>query len=77
MQTERPATEGYKTAYLFTEWERKTIAKHIKNEIKRLDKRIERIENHPKNEGQATFSAKIDRLEDKKEAIKEIISALL
>ncbi len=56
MEIEYSNEERGKTfAYRFIKWERQTIAKALKPEIKKLEKKIERIENDPNNEGQVTY----------------------
>jgi hypothetical protein len=60
-------------AYRFEPWEKKTIADSLKPIIKKIEKKIDKIHKHPKNEGQATFyEAKRELLYEIK-AIKEII----
>ena len=51
--------KGMHFAYRFDDDEKKIIIKAFQAEIKKLERKIERIKNHPKNEGQATFSMKI------------------
>lgn len=53
-------------AYRFEPWEKRAIAESLKPAIKRLGKKIDKIDNDPKNEGQVTF------YEAKKELIYEI-----
>lgn len=60
-------------AYRFDEWEMKLIARMLKPEIPRLEKKIERIRNHPENEGQATYADQIAELSREILAIKIII----
>jgi len=60
-------------AYRFEYWEKKTIAESLKPIIKKIEKKIDKIDNDPKNEGQVTFyEAKRELLYEIK-AIKEII----
>lgn len=42
-------------AYRFEQWEKNIIAESLQPIIKKLEKKINKIDNHPKNEGQATF----------------------
>lgn len=42
-------------AYRFEPWEKKIISESLQPIIKKLEKKINMIDNHPKNEGQATF----------------------
>jgi hypothetical protein len=52
-------------AYSFSEKERKTIGKYLnlKEKIKQLNKKIEKLQNHPENEGQVTFLVQIEEHE--------------
>lgn len=65
--------EGFDYAYTFDKWEMQTIAKALKSQIKVRERKIERIANHPKNEGQATFSFQIDNLRLEIKLLQEII----
>lgn len=47
--------KGQVHAYRFASWEKITIAKALEPVIKKLHKKIERIQHHPKNEGQVTY----------------------
>lgn len=58
-------------AYSFTKWEKIQIAEALKISVKKLNDKIYRIDNNPKNEGQLTF------LERKKELRNEINSLIL
>jgi hypothetical protein len=53
-------------AYRFQDWEKNIIAESLKPVIKKLEKKIYKIDNNPKNEGQVTF------WEFKRELINEI-----
>ena len=53
-------------AYRFEPWEKKIIAESLQPVIKKIEKKIDKIDNHPKNEGQVTF------YEAKKELLYEI-----
>jgi hypothetical protein len=63
-------------AYKFTAWEEQTIAKALKPEILRIDKQIERLRNHPKNEGQATYIEMIRELQAERAQLEEIIKVM-
>lgn len=63
-----------KIAYIFSNEEKKLIAKVLKPEIKKIERQIEKIENHPKNEGQVDFKEKIRNLRYFKKDIEQIIS---
>ncbi len=51
--------KGRVHAYRFETWEKLAIAQALKPVIKKLYKKIEKIEKHPKNEGQVTYSYNI------------------
>lgn len=67
----RKGDDGY--SYAFNSWERSTIAKALKPLIPKLEKKIERIRNNPKNEGQASYQNAIDEIIGDIRSIKEII----
>lgn len=52
--------KGVAFAYRFTDAELKEIVLGLKFRIRALEAKIERIRNHPKNEGQARYSIQID-----------------
>jgi hypothetical protein len=49
-------------AYRFTTLEKETIAEALQPFIKKWEAKINKVRNHPKNEGQATYLNQIDRL---------------
>jgi hypothetical protein len=59
MELEYAKNQKYKCAFLFNQWERDSIAECLILKNKKLLKKIESIENSPKNEGQVTFSEQI------------------
>jgi hypothetical protein len=61
-------------AYRFTRWEEQSIADALRSSVKKLRIKIEKIRNHPKNEGQATYSAKIDELMHQINSLEYIIN---
>ena len=63
-------------SFTFEIWEEQLIAKALVPEIKKREKKIEKIRDHPDNEGQATFIAQIDKLHAQIESIKNIIKIL-
>jgi hypothetical protein len=63
-------------AYTFATWEKEAIVRGFKAEIKRLEKKIDRLENHPKNEGQVTYTEEIRITRGCIEVLKENISDL-
>lgn len=65
--------KGKVIAFTFCRSEMTAIAEALKPTLKKYDKRIEKIRNHPKNEGQCTYAAKIDELAGEKKLIEEII----
>lgn len=60
-------------AYRFSSWEKQLIAKCLKPEIPRIKRKIKKIENNPKNEGQATYSEAIKELRAEIDSIEAII----
>lgn len=66
--------KGRVHAYRFTTDEKQIIAKALKPEIKKLEKKIQKIENDPNNEGQVTYACRIDQLENQKKELLFIIN---
>ena len=64
---------GRAYAYRFSNWEKKLIAKQLVPAIKKMEKKIERIKNNPKNEGQATYSSQVDELRAEIKDVQDII----
>lgn len=60
-------------AYRFSDCEKKIIAKALVPELKKLQKKIDKIKNNPKNEGQSTYLQKIDDIRDEIDSIQDII----
>lgn len=60
-------------AYRFSEFEKKHIADSLKTVIKKMELKIEKIRNHPKNEGQATYACQIDDIQKEIASLKEIV----
>lgn len=65
--------KGIVDSYSFSAFEEKSIAQGLKVIVKRIDKRIERLKDHPKNEGQAKYSLQIQSLRFLQEDLEEII----
>lgn len=63
-------------AFTFDEWELELIAKLLTKHLPTYDKGIEKINNHPKNEGQATYQYQLDQLIAEKKAVMEMIEYL-
>ena len=66
--------KGKVHAYRFSKWERNLISACLAKEIKVRNRRIEKILNNPKNEGQVTFSAEIKVIEVEISELQEIIT---
>lgn len=66
--------KGKVIAYQFDTWEMETIATALKPVVKKLDKKIERVRNHPKNEGQVRYAVQIDELYRELKALEFIIN---
>lgn len=60
-------------AYRFSDWEKNIIAEGVKPAIKKLEKKIEKIINNPKNEGQATYSCQIDEIQNGINELNDIV----
>lgn len=65
--------KGKVFAYRFEQWEKTIIAQALTREIKLMQKKIDRIEANPKNEGQATYSCRVDELRGEIKEMKAII----
>lgn len=65
--------KGHVDSYSFSAFEEKSIAQGLKIIVKRMDRQIERIKNHPKNEGQAKYSLQIQSLRFLQEDLEDII----
>jgi len=76
METEKSFYYKGKTAYIFEDWERQLIAKLLAPEIKKLEKKIEKIKDNPKNEGQATYLNDILCLRNEISSIQGMIAHL-
>ena len=60
-------------AYRFNGYEREIIAEAFRKECLNIDKKIKKVENNPKNEGQAKYSLEIDQLWNSKQPLLEIV----
>lgn len=65
--------KGKVIAYQFDTWEMATIATALKPVVKKLEKKIEKVHNHPKNEGQVRYAVQIDELYREIKALEFII----
>lgn len=65
--------DGDYNAYRFTKGEMAIIAQALRQYIPKIEKKIIRVENNPRNEGQATFSCKVMELEGDIAFCKEMI----
>ena len=68
--------KGQVKAFRFEQWEQILIAKALTQERTKMYKRIERIENDPKNEGQVTFQETVRILDQEIRDVSEIINAM-
>ena len=73
MEIEYSNEERGKPAYRFTKWERQIIAQALPKEIKKIETKIRRIENNPRNEGQATYSMAIREHRMEIELLQDIV----
>jgi hypothetical protein len=69
--------KGQVKAFRFQQWEQFVIAKALTQERNKMYKRIERIENDPKNEGQVTFKESVRNITHEIREIGNIIEAML
>lgn len=60
MEVEYSSKRNRDFAFTFSDCEKKSIARGLKSEITRLNRRIESIRNNPKNEGQVTFQVQVE-----------------
>lgn len=65
--------KGKVFAYRFEDWEKQIIAKCLATEIKKRERKIESIRNHPKNEGQVTYYEKMKELGHEIMALSDIV----
>jgi hypothetical protein len=68
----QPIGPAINWVYGFDDYEKRVLVKAIAPEIKRLEKQIQKIEDNPENEGQATFLCAIDDLKRKINSLLEI-----
>jgi hypothetical protein len=68
----RTPGEDVSFCYGFDSYEKSVLKKAIPPEIKKLKKKMEKIRNDPRNEGQATFASEIDELFRKIQYLQEI-----
>lgn len=68
--------KGKVIAFRFEKWEQLLIAKSLKPEVKKLQKKIASIWANPKNEGQATYATKIDAIRQEIKEIENIIESM-
>lgn len=74
MHTEKSGYDNTVMVFNISQPERELFAALLKPLVKAMDKKIEKLENHPKNEGQATFLYKIRLMRAEKQAIEQMIS---
>ncbi len=67
---------GKVIAYTFTKSEKAYIVSGLTSEIKKLEKKIYRIDNNPKNEGQVTFTEEKRLCRQEIEQLNEIIKVM-
>jgi hypothetical protein len=65
--------KGRVHAYRFYDFEKKAIARGLKSEVKKLEVKLQKIIDHPDNEGQATFLCQADEIRGDISNLKEII----
>lgn len=60
-------------AYRFTGWEQQHIVDALKPVIRKMEAKIQRIKDHPKNEGQATYACQINEIRNEIKSLEVII----
>lgn len=73
MEIEKSFAYKGQDAYIFEKEEKKAIAEALKPQLKKIETKIRKIENDPKNEGQVTFKEKQRELFWLKKSIEKII----
>lgn len=76
MEIERAFKQKDKVAYIFEDWERRLIAKALAPEIKKIEKKIQKIVDDPDNEGQATYLSQMSELRRTIACIQDMIQYL-
>ena len=74
MEVEHTISKTADYAYTFSSWEQKLIARCIQPEIKKIEKKIAKIESNPYNEGQVKYLVQIEELESEIKTIKDIVN---
>lgn len=65
--------KGKVYAYRFSEWEKCAIAASLLPFVRKLERKKEKIKNHPKNEGQATYCEQVREIQAEINSLNEII----
>jgi hypothetical protein len=74
MHTEKSGYNSNELVFNINKGERELLANALKPIVAKLGKAIEKVRNHPKNEGQATFLYEIRLMRAEKQAIEQMIS---
>lgn len=65
-----------KPIFIFEAWEVDIIGENLKPAIKSIEKKIERVRNNPKNEGQVHFIEEVRDLKVQKQYIEELLAEI-
>jgi hypothetical protein len=77
MQIDYSSHREFSNAYYFFPSEKETIAFALKDYNKKLELKLKRLENSPKNEGQVTFTEKIREIKREIKNNLDIINNLI
>jgi hypothetical protein len=76
MTIEKSGYDSTVMVFNISQQERELLAAGLKPLVAKQQKRIEKMENNPKNEGQATFLYEIRLMRAEKQAIQQMITLL-
>lgn len=65
--------KGKVHAYRFEDFEKQHIADSLRPVVTKLERKIWKVQNHPKNEGQVTYAVQVDALRHEQRALEFII----
>jgi Zn-dependent oligopeptidase len=65
--------KGKVHAYRFDDVEKQHISDALNSVVNNIERKIYKVLNHPKNEGQATYAVKVDELRREQRALEYII----
>ena len=68
--------KGKVFAFRFENWEQALIIRLLNSEIVKIHKKIRRVQNDPRNEGQVKYQVKVDDFNREIKCISDIINAM-